>query len=312
MLNTLLNWVAARGLYVMGGGVFAGYALPDAAHAVAPALPYAIAGMMTVSMMRVRGADLATELRRWPMLAAATSWLLLLSPLLTWLLLSPLPLDPTVRLALILTAACPPLMSTVGLSWMMGMSPALALAVVIGATLASPLTLALALDLAGNPELSLQPLSMFLRLSLLIGSCYAAAAVLRKWLGAARIERSGALWDILTVALLLLFAVAVMDGVAARASSEPRFVLMLLAIGFAINLVLQLAGYALGRKLGVSGALTLAFASGNRAVGLLLAVAPGNASNDLVLFFALYQVPMYTLPFMLRPVYAWRKRRART
>ena len=109
----------------------------------------------------------------------------------------------------------------------------------------------------------------------------------------------------MTVCFLLLFAVAIMDGVAARASTEPAYVAGLLVAAFAINLLLQCAGIGIALRLGVSSALTVGFASGSRAAGILLAVSPGDASSDLVLFFALYQVPMYTLPTLLRPVYRW-------
>ncbi len=301
----LFQWIAKHSLYVMCAGVFAGYFLPGWAAHVAPALPYSVGGMMVFAMVRISDTDLFRTLARWRLLCALAVWLLIASPVLMWLVITPLDLPPALTLALVLTAACPPLMSTVGLSWLLGLHPALALATVTVATLVCPVTLAVLFALGHVDGVNLDPLGLFLRLAALIGGTYALAATLRRVLGMRRIQALTPVWDIATVCMLLVFAIGVMDGVSARASAEPAFVLLLLGCAFALNLVMQLAGTLLARPLGASSALTVGFASGNRAVGILLAVSPADAGSDLVLFFALYQVPMYTLPSVLRPLYRW-------
>ena len=50
-------------------------------------------------------------------------------------------------------------------------------------------------------------------------------------------------------------------------------------------------------------ALTLGFVSGNRNMGLLLAVLPAGLDPDIVLYFALAQFPIYVFPLMLKPFY---------
>jgi predicted Na+-dependent transporter len=303
LLTSLLQAIASRSLHVMAAGVFAGYFLPGAAELVGPALPYTLAGMMTIGIMRIASQDLVQTLSRGWVIAAIVAWLMVLSPILVWLVSSVLPISQTIAVALLLTAASPPLMSTVGLAWMLGLNPPLALAVIACATLLCPAVLALVLAMLPDTGLDLDPVGLFVRLALLIGGCSVCAALLRTTLGSARIARLGSIWDLLTVSLLLVFAVAVMDGVTARVTSEPAFVAKLLAVAFAMNLVMQILGSLFAHRLGASSALTVGYSSGSRAVGLLLAVSPGDASNDLVLFFALYQVPMYTLPSLLRPVY---------
>ena len=260
---------------------------------------------MVFAMVRISDADLLETLGRWRLLLGLAAWLLIASPALMWLAVTPLGLPSAVMLALVLTAACPPLMSTVGLAWLLGLNPPLALATVTLATLMCPVTLTVLFVFGQVDGVSLEPLSLFLRLAALVGGAYTAAALLRRGLGMRRIQSLGSAWDIATVCMLLLFAIGVMDGVAERANAQPDYVLLLLVCAFALNLAMQLLGTLLARPLGSSSALTVGFASGNRAVGILLAVSPGDAGNDLVLFFALYQVPMYTLPSILRPIYRW-------
>jgi BASS family bile acid:Na+ symporter len=44
--------------------------------------------------------------------------------------------------------------------------------------------------------------------------------------------------------------------------------------------------------------------SGNRNMGLVLVALQGKAGLDVLVFFALSQIPMYTLPALLKPLYA--------
>lgn len=301
---SIIRALASRSLYVMASGVFIGLAAPELAEWAAPALPYAVAAMMTIAAIRISSKDFADTLRRWHVVTSLVAWLLVVSPLLvlgmTWLIQPP----AQIAMALIMTAACPPLMSTVGLAWMLGFNPPLALAVVMSATLICPLVLSAVLGAFPMAGISLEPFELFVRLSALVLGSYCLAMVLRRALGPERVAQWSDVWDLATVSALLLFAVAVMDGVWTRASSDPGYVLLLLVVAFGSNLIHQVAGFWVSRRLGRSSAMTMAFASGARAVGILLAVAPGGAESDLVLFFALYQFPMYTLPVVLRRIYS--------
>lgn len=288
----------------MASGVFIGLAAPGLAEWAAPVLPYTVAAMMTIAAIRISARDFADTLRRWHVVTSLVVWLLVVSPLVvlsvTWLIQPP----AQIAMALIMTAACPPLMSTVGLAWMLGFNPPLALAVVMSATLICPLVLSAVVGAFPLAGISLEPFELFLRLSSLVLGSYCLAMVLRRALGPERVARWTDVWDLATVSALLLFAVAVMDGVLTRATHDPGYVLLLLGVAFGTNLLHQVAGFWIARRLGRSSAMTMAFASGARAVGILLAVAPGGAESDLVLFFALYQFPMYILPVVLRRVYS--------
>jgi BASS family bile acid:Na+ symporter len=48
---------------------------------------------------------------------------------------------------------------------------------------------------------------------------------------------------------------------------------------------------------------TAGFVCANRNVGVILAVLPAGADPDILLYFAVWQLPMYTMPAVLTPLY---------
>ncbi len=72
---------------------------------------------------------------------------------------------------------------------------------------------------------------------------------------------------------------------------------------YAFNLALQVAGYLAFRHLGRREALSVALVSGNCNMGLVLVALEGKASFEVTVFFALAQIPMYTLPALLTRLY---------
>jgi BASS family bile acid:Na+ symporter len=94
-----------------------------------------------------------------------------------------------------------------------------------------------------------------------------------------------------------------MDGVTAYAVQRPGYVATALAAAYAFNLLLQAAAYGSFHQLGRREALTAALVSGNCNMGLVLVALQGRAPFELTVFFALGQIPMYTLPALLRSIY---------
>ena len=84
---------------------------------------------------------------------------------------------------------------------------------------------------------------------------------------------------------------------------NPWHVLRFIIAAFAANILLQLLGTGVAAAMGRRSALTVGFASGNRNMDLLLAVLPADSAPDLLLFFALAQLPIYILPAVLGPAY---------
>jgi BASS family bile acid:Na+ symporter len=209
----------------------------------------------------------------------------------------------SLRQALVLMAASSPIVSSVAIALIVGLDASLAIVAVLVATALVPLTLPpLALALLGvSLDLAIGP--FMVRLAALVGSAFGVAWLIRRVVPEARLA-SGREWlDGLTVVNLVLFGLAIMDGVTAYGIERPAYVLGATAAAFAFNLLLQVAGGLVFRPLGRRRALTVALLSGNCNMGLVLVALEGRAPFEVTVFFALAQIPMYTLPALLAPWY---------
>jgi BASS family bile acid:Na+ symporter len=130
-----------------------------------------------------------------------------------------------------------------------------------------------------------------------------AAVTVKRLLGQVRLARCGNAFDMVSVLLLLVFAIAIMDGVMALVAHDPWHVLRFIIAAFIANILLQVLGSGAAAAMGRRSALTVGFASGNRNMGLLLAVLPAASAPDALLFFAVAQLPVYILPAVLGPAY---------
>lgn len=299
----MFAFLSRNAAWVLALGVFAGLVLPELARILRPLLPLAVGGLLVLSVMQTRFADFRRQLHRPLAPAAVIVFLLCISPALVWFLVQTLEVPEKLKPALVLMAAAPPIMAAPAMAMMLRLDAPRMLAVVIGATLLAPFTLGVAANWFIGAELSFDPTRLAVRLAGFIGVCFALAVLLRLSLGSRRMNEHKPLLDVLGLVLLLAFAVAIMDGVAQRLSLETGYVLTVIVISFIANILLQLVGGGAFFYTGASSALTVGFACGNRNMGLLLAVLPESSAPDTLLYFAVAQIPMFTLPALLLPMY---------
>lgn len=299
----MFAFLSRNAAWVLALGVFAGLVLPELARILRPLLPLAVGGLLVLSVMQTRFADFRRQLHRPLAPAAVIVFLLCISPALVWFLVQTLEVPEKLKPALVLMAAAPPIMAAPAMAMMLRLDAPRMLAVVIGATLLAPFTLGVAANWFIGAELSFDPTRLAVRLAGFIGVCFALAVLLRLSLGSRRMNEHKPLLDVLGLVLLLAFAVAIMDGVAQRLLLETGYVLTVIVISFIANILLQLVGGGAFFYTGASSALTVGFACGNRNMGLLLAVLPESSAPDTLLYFAVAQIPMFTLPALLLPMY---------
>ena len=168
-----------------------------------------------------------------------------------------------------------------------------------------PLALAL-LDL----KLAISLPEFMLRLAALVGGAFLVAGVVRRVVPKATLASWREAIDGLAVLNLFVFALAIMDGVAAFSLERPGYALLAVAMAFVFNLLLQALGWLAFRGLSAVTALTVALMAGNCNMGLVLVALSGHVDVEVTAFFALAQVPMYTLPVLLEPLYRWAQARA--
>jgi BASS family bile acid:Na+ symporter len=141
------------------------------------------------------------------------------------------------------------------------------------------------------------------RLAGLIGVALVIALSLRRLLRH-RLQQMALSIDGFGVVLLIVFAIAIFDGVTAQIMSDPLRVFWFVVASFGAHVAYQAIAIALSSRLGRRDALTAGFLAGTRNVGLLLAVLPGSADPALFLFIATAQFPIYIMPTLLKPIYA--------
>ncbi len=302
----MLAFLGRYATLFMAGGVLTGIAVPPLAALAKPLLVPTLMIPLALALIRLDWGAIGLWARRPAVLVALLVWLLLASPVLVWAIATPLValgFPAALREALILMAASSPIVSCVAIALAVGLEATLAIVAVLVATALVPLLLPpVALALAGT-TIDLEWHELMLRLALLIGGAFLAAWLVRRFVPAATLAANASRLDGLAVINLVVFAVAIMDGVTELAFERPGYVATALISAYAFNLLLQVAGYTVFRRLGERPALTVGLVSGNCNMGLVLVALQGRASFDVIAFFAIAQIPMYTLPALLARFY---------
>jgi len=303
----LLHLLGRYAPQAMLAGVFAGLLLPGLAGMLRPWLTPAVWVLLYLAMMRIAWGDLVARMRRPVLIVAIVVWMLVGSPLLMALILRGVDIRPGLEAAMILTAASSALFSNPALGVMFGLDGALLLLVLVATTLLMPFTMPLlALSLLGF-DMGVDPFAMMGRMSLLVLSAALAAVVTRKLIGSARVNALATHMDGLAVVLLIIFAIGIMKGIAARLVSDPADIAMVTVLSFGLyvgmmviaSLVFMIIIPGTSRR----DALSAGFTTGARNLALLLAALPASVDSDLPLFFAIGQFPIYIMPIILKPVY---------
>ncbi len=311
--------IVARALALLGrqarwalpAGVFVGIALPALAELLRPLLTFAVIGTLTAALLRLDWRQMAEAVRRPALPVLFAAWLLVASPLLVWALTGMAGLDPELRRVLVLQSAAPPIGSAAVFALILGLDGVGAVIGTVTTTMLLPLTLTPIVGaLLPGSGLQVDLVAFFARVSLLVALPFVLAALLRRALGTQRLERHDELLGGLNVVLLVIFAIAVMDGVTERLLDDPGFIALLLFVACAAAFVMHLAGWLLFRRMGVATAYTCALMSGNRNVGLMLVITAGSAGEAFSLYTGIAQIPMYFAPLALGP-FLRRSRRLR-
>jgi len=301
-----LAFVGRHATRFMAGGLLLGIVFPPLAALAKPLLVPTLLIPLTLALVRLDWRAMVAYRKRPVLVTALLVWLLGVSPLLVWLAtgpLQPLGFPASLRQALVLMAASSPIVSSVAIALIVGLDATLAIVAVLLATALVPFTLpAVALALL-ELELDIGLAAFMTRLGLLVGSAFVAAWALRRWVPDSVLAARTELLDGLTVINLLVFGLAIMDGVTAYAYTRPTYVAVAVLAAFAFNLLLQAAGTLAFGRLPLRAALTAGLLSGNCNMGLVLVALQGNAEFDVTVFFALAQIPMYVLPAALEPIY---------
>lgn len=306
LLRRPLDFIGRHATKFLFGGVLVGLALPPLAALLRPGLVVFLLLPLTMALMRLDWSAFHAYAKRPLLVLPMVAFLLLACPLLVFAALEPLGLPRPLMEAIVLMAAAPPITGTVAIALILGLDAALAVIVMVIATALVPFTLPpLALILL-DIEIQMSLAEFMGRLALMVGVAFGGALLVRWRVKPGWLRENSRLIDGCSVVALVLFAIAIMDGVAAKLMAQPGYVILATASAFIANLLLQALGYGVGRhffRLGQPAALTLGILTGNCNMGLVMVSLADRAVFDMVVFFAMGQLPMYMLPGLLQPVY---------
>jgi BASS family bile acid:Na+ symporter len=303
-----LAWLGRQGTRAIALSVFLGLAVPPLAALFKPFVAESIFVLLVLAFLRVDPRRLRGHISRPGLVVAATVWMMLVTPAVlgtAFLAFGIRDRAPDLFLALMLQASAAPIMSAPAFAALLGLDAALTLATLILCIVATPVTAPAFIYLFAGDTLGISATALALKLFMLLAGSAVVATLLRWLTSLAWIDRQRDRIDGLNVIVLFVFAVAVMDGVAARLFAEPLFVLGLTLLAFVLTLLLLAATALVFARAGRDRAFALGLAAGNRNMGVMLAATAGALPDTVWLYVALAQFPIYLLPQLLKPL-AWR------
>jgi len=305
-LTAALRWLGARGTWILFISILIALFAQPLSSLARPLLPLAVFVMLTTAMVRVDPSTLRAILSRPAKPVLAVTWLLVATPLLIALVMAltgVMTAHPVLALSILVFATAPPVIASPAISSLVGLNPALSLITLLPSTLLIPLTVPAIMGLVIDQTLPLTMVALMQRLALLILGAALAATVLRRLLGAARIQAAQTEIDGINVIAMTLFAVAIMDGMLALAIARPLKVLAFTGLAFALNFAMALIATGLFWRAGTRDAATLGYSAGFRNMALTVTALGAAVPADTWLLFVVAQFPIYMSPLLLRPVY---------
>jgi BASS family bile acid:Na+ symporter len=302
---SLLAWLGRHGTRAVAISAILGLMLPQLSAFFRPYVPEAIFILLVLAFLRVDPIAVVGHMRRPRLIVAAMVWMQVIVPLAAAamiLLLDPQGLHPDIALAVFLVTAGPAVMSAPAFIALIGLDSALSLALVCVCMMLTPFTAPLVGGLMLGDTLPIDTLALGLRLAGLLLTSAGLAWILRKVAGQKRIRAAREHVDGLNVLILFVFAVAVMDGVADHFLADPLLTTGVALLTFAVALFQMGATLLVFARTPRDQAFVLAHACGNRNMGLLVAALGGTLPEFAWLYFGLGQLPIYLLPWMLKPV----------
>jgi len=300
-----LAWLGRQGTRAVAALVFIGIAVPPLGALLQPYVTEAIFLLLVVAFMRVDVPAVLGHMRRPGVVMAATAWTTLAVPLLVGIGCMVTGFDraaPDLFLGVMLQGVASPIMAGPAFAALMGLDATLVLITLVTATALVPLTAPLFAYSFLRSVLTLSPLALGLKLFAILGGSLLAAALIRRIVGAAAIERHKEPIDGLNILLMLVFVDAVMGNVAGSFWHAPWQTTGILVLSFVIFFAVLGLSVLVLRKVAGPHALALGLLVAQRNMGLMLAATEGALPGTTWLYFALAQFPLYLSPHLLRPL----------
>jgi len=303
MIAAALRLLGKHARWTLPVGVCTGIVFPALAEALQSLVLTAMIGMITVSLLRLEWSALIATLRQPARIGWITVCTMVISPVAVWLLARVGVIPEAFTVLSVLQAASAPIGSAAAFALFLGIPGHLSMAGTVVMTLMLPVTLtATASLLLPSFGITVDLGQFFVRVTLSALAPFVITLLVRKLVGEATLRRVDPELAGLNVVLLVLFAIAIMNGVTATFLERPAFILALFAWSCFAAVFWHIAGYMLLRAKGFENALSSSLLMGNRNLGLTLAVTAGTAGEAFQMYAGLAQIPLFCAPLLLSGV----------
>lgn len=304
-MTQLLHLISRHARICLLAGLAAGLLLPALAAAMAPWLPAMVAGLLTVTALRIghRAARGAVRDLRWGLGAIAILQFgvpLACLAMLTFVGLSETP----AALAIILATSAPAISGSTNLALLLGLDAGRMMQIMVLGTAAFPLTVLPVLLLAPQIGNAVDVVASAGLVLVVILSATAIGFGLRATIFAQPTPAQITALDGASVLAFCIIVIALMAPLNTALREAPAQVALWALLAFAISYGLQAATLLTLRKTALHPvAGPLAIGAGNRNIALFLVALPPETIAPVLIFIGCWQLPMYLTPILLPPLY---------
>jgi bile acid:Na+ symporter, BASS family len=301
-MQFILGFLGRHTSMVLPLGVLVGLFVPCLADSFQPLLIPALFVPLTLSLVRIETSQLRRSLLRWHWVALLSFWILILRPVAVWAMLQFFPLPAPIVKAVLITAAAPPVTACAAIAIFLGVDAAIVVAVTVATMLLVPLSLPPMVYWLVDLQIKTELWQLSLHLALFIFAAFIVAALIKKSVGQSRIHQNAAILDGTSVVFIGIFIIGIMHGVTDKFMQQPWYVLQLFVVSTLLVVGLYVFATVLFWRLGPGTAMAIGLVSGNCNMGLMYLILVDQATLDVLIFFAIGQIPMYFLPSLLAPL----------
>ena len=288
--------------YTLPLGVIVGLLVPSAADIFKSYLIPTLFIPLTLSLLCTPNEKFISALANKRLIVSAIIWVLLVSPILVWVLVSLVDIPESIALAAVLAAAAPPVAASAAIAIFLRLNSAVAACVTICSMLIVPLTLPLVLRNILGIKLDLDLWSISFQLVAFIFISFGVAVFFKRLFKEKEIAKRKLMLDGISVISISLFTIGIMSGLSEMAADRPWFLLENILVSSTLVLGLYSVTTLVYWRAGPNSSMAIAIASGNCNLGLMYLVLVDKAPPDVLIFFSIGQIPMYILPTLLVPI----------
>ena len=303
MIARGLRGISTNGRIFLIAGLIAGIALPPLAEIIRQQLPFWVSLLLFLNAFRIGHKAMLRSRNDISVSLAIVVILQLVLPCCLILLFGMIGFFNPIITGIILLTTASAISGSPNLTSLLGHEPASALRLLVIGTAILPITVIPVFLL--SPEFgSLGTVILTAsKLFLVIAAATCLAFFLRhRILPIPRDDHIEAI-DGLSVLAMAIVVIGLMSALGPALFENPNDVLLTLIAAFGINYLLQICGFYAFYMVEPTDRVGMSVVAGNRNMALFLAALPTALTDQLLLFIACYQLPMYLTPMLMQRFY---------